>query len=260
MGFRVLVPHCDSAPTHSPLPMCVWLKKVIVVSHLLRSLSLVLCGLFLFQKLKMTLKGGELNGIIIIKAKSAGALTIFQAVYFLKCSEWWCIYWNRCISYQGDYFEVDSIACKVLLVRCSKFTMYVMLRPALKQTATFIHSHLVWVRGQQCWSVLLSCREHRSLGGPCDGDKSHRSWGWIVRSVLWEVSFTACELAQPRTGWRAVAVHWGPCKVSVLQPPQHDTVCRIVLCSCSSTTAHHTLCAVKSEALKYFLSSKLEVV
>jgi hypothetical protein len=35
----------------------------------------------------MALKGGELNGIIVIKAKSAGAITIFQAVYFLKCFE-----------------------------------------------------------------------------------------------------------------------------------------------------------------------------
>jgi len=103
-----------------------------------------------------------------------------------------------------------------------------MFRPALKQTATFTHTHLVWVRGQQCWSVLLSCREHRSLGGPCDGDKSHSSWGWIVRFVLWEVYFTACEPAQPQTGRRAVTVHWGPRKVSVLRPPQHDTVSRIV--------------------------------
>jgi len=76
----------------------------------------MLCDLHLFQKLKIALKGGRLNGIIIIKAKSAGVLTIFQAVYFLKCFELWCIYWNCCISYQGDCFEVDSIACKVNVI------------------------------------------------------------------------------------------------------------------------------------------------
>jgi hypothetical protein len=71
-----------------------------VVPHLPYSPDLAPCDLFLFPKIKMTLKGRRFNDVEEIQAESQAALNAVQKQEFQKCFQKWENRWNRCIAAQ----------------------------------------------------------------------------------------------------------------------------------------------------------------
>ena len=66
------------------------------------------CNLFLFPKIKRTLKGRRSTAIVDIKSASLKKLAI-PKIELEKCFEDWKKRWHKCIISNGDYFEGDNI-------------------------------------------------------------------------------------------------------------------------------------------------------
>ena len=64
--------------------------------------------LFLFPKLKTTLKGRRFQTIEEIQENAIRELRAITEIAFQEAFQQWKKSWERCIASRGDYFEGDS--------------------------------------------------------------------------------------------------------------------------------------------------------
>ena len=64
---------------------------------------------FLFQKLKLPLRGTRFQSTEDIKKNSRRELESISKNAFKKCFDDWIIHWHKCIISGRAYFEVDKI-------------------------------------------------------------------------------------------------------------------------------------------------------
>jgi len=72
------------------------------------SLDMAPCDLFLFPKLKKTLKGQRFSTIDEIKTKSQNELKTIPILAIQQCFSNWKLRWHKCVISKGDYFEGDE--------------------------------------------------------------------------------------------------------------------------------------------------------
>jgi hypothetical protein len=84
-------------------------SNITIIPHPRYSPDLPQCDFFLFQKLKMVLKGRRFNNVAMIQATLWDVLAEFQTIDFRKCLQQWHNCWAYCIISQEDYFEGASI-------------------------------------------------------------------------------------------------------------------------------------------------------
>ncbi|PNF20204.1 hypothetical protein B7P43_G16409 [Cryptotermes secundus] len=65
------------------------------------------CDFWLFPKLKMLLKGTQFESREDIMRNATARLITIPKDAFQKCFQQWRKCWERCVHYQGDYFEGD---------------------------------------------------------------------------------------------------------------------------------------------------------
>jgi hypothetical protein len=65
------------------------------------------CDFWLFRKLKMPLKGTRFESRKHIMRNSTARLITIPIDAFQKCFQQWRKRWEKCVHYQGDYFEGD---------------------------------------------------------------------------------------------------------------------------------------------------------
>jgi hypothetical protein len=65
------------------------------------------CDFWLFPKLKMPLKGTRFESREDIKQNATAWLITIPKDAFQKCFQQWWKRWEKCVHYQGDYFEKD---------------------------------------------------------------------------------------------------------------------------------------------------------
>jgi hypothetical protein len=81
---------------------------MVIVPHVPYSLDLAPCDFALFRKLKMKLKGRQLETVSDIQSESQAVLKSIKENDYHGASEAWKKRWDRCIRSQGDYFEGDG--------------------------------------------------------------------------------------------------------------------------------------------------------
>jgi histone-lysine N-methyltransferase SETMAR len=102
--------HQDNAPAHTSLKptKSVTNNNMVIVPHPPYSPDLVPCDFALFPKLKMKLKGRRFETVSDIHRESQAVLDSIKENGFHGAFEAWEKGWDRCIRYQGDYFEVGG--------------------------------------------------------------------------------------------------------------------------------------------------------
>jgi hypothetical protein len=65
------------------------------------------CDFWLFPKLKMSLKGTRFESREDIMRNTTARLITIPKDAFQKCFQQWQNRWEKCVHYQGDYFEGD---------------------------------------------------------------------------------------------------------------------------------------------------------
>jgi hypothetical protein len=65
------------------------------------------CDFWLFPKLKMPLKGTQFESREDIMQNATAQLITIPKDAFQKCFQQWQKRWEKCVHYQGDYFEGD---------------------------------------------------------------------------------------------------------------------------------------------------------
>jgi transposase len=103
--------HKDNAPAHNALSIQQFLakKQVPVLHHAPYSPDLAPCDLFLFPKLKHSLKGTHFQSIEDIQRKTTELLKGFTQNDFQKDFHAWKERMQHCIEAQGNYFEGDNL-------------------------------------------------------------------------------------------------------------------------------------------------------
>jgi len=102
--------HHDNAPAHVSLLISIYLAKhqTSVVPHPPYSPDLAPADLFLFPKLKTTLKGRRFQTIEEIKENAIRELRAITESAFQEAFQQWKKRWERYIASRGEYFEGDS--------------------------------------------------------------------------------------------------------------------------------------------------------
>jgi hypothetical protein len=75
----------------------------------LSSHDLAPCDLFLFKKVKSTVKGHHFESTENIQRSVTQALNYITQNAFQECYKEWQHSWKRCVQAQEMYFEVDRI-------------------------------------------------------------------------------------------------------------------------------------------------------
>jgi histone-lysine N-methyltransferase SETMAR len=78
-----------------------------VLKHPPYSPDLAPSDLFLFPKIKKTLKRRHFDDIDDIKSNTTAALKAIPQNQFQNCFEGWIRRWHQCIASQGEYSEGD---------------------------------------------------------------------------------------------------------------------------------------------------------
>jgi len=73
------------------------------------STDLAPCDLFLFQKVKSTVKGHHFDSTENIQRSVTQSLNYIPQNAFQECYKEWQHRWKRCVQAQGMYFEGDHI-------------------------------------------------------------------------------------------------------------------------------------------------------
>jgi transposase len=104
---NVWILHQDNAPAHNAISVRQFLakKQVLVLHHAPYLPDLAPCDLFLFPKLKHSLKGTHIQSIEDIQRKTMDLLKGFTQNDFQKCFNAWKGRMQHCIEAQGNYFE-----------------------------------------------------------------------------------------------------------------------------------------------------------
>ncbi|KAL4119443.1 hypothetical protein QTP88_012252 [Uroleucon formosanum] len=99
----------DNAPAHSAHVVWQFLAKhgIPVVSQPLYSPDLAPCDFFLFQKIKMALKGKRFQDVDEIKQNVTEQLREVSKNDFHRCFQKWQERWRTCMDSEGAYFEGD---------------------------------------------------------------------------------------------------------------------------------------------------------
>ena len=102
--------HHDNAPAHASLLIVSYLAKhqTSVVPHPPYSPDLAPADLFLFPKLKTTLKGRRFQTIEESQENATRELRATTESAFQEAFQKWKKHWERFIASRGDYFEGDS--------------------------------------------------------------------------------------------------------------------------------------------------------
>jgi hypothetical protein len=102
--------HDDNAPCHRAIVTREFLthKGIITLPHLPYSSDLALCDFFLFQKMKLQLKGRCFHRVEEIQRESQYVLGMLREQDFQHVFQQWQLRWDRCVAAQGDYFEGDA--------------------------------------------------------------------------------------------------------------------------------------------------------
>jgi len=102
--------HHDNAPAHASLFICSYPTKhqTSVVSHPPCSPDLTPADLFLFPKLKTTLKGRRFQTIEEIQGNAIRELPAITESAFQKAFQQWKKLWERCVVSREDCYEWDS--------------------------------------------------------------------------------------------------------------------------------------------------------
>jgi hypothetical protein len=79
-----------------------------VVPHQPYSPGLAPCDLFLFPRLKSTLKGKRFQDVAEIQLNTTQQLQAIPKQAYQTCIEKWKDLWYRCIQSGGSYFEGDN--------------------------------------------------------------------------------------------------------------------------------------------------------
>ena len=102
--------HHDNAPAHSALRTHEFLAKhsITVLPHPPYSPDLAPCDFFLFPMLKRPLKGRRFETIPETKANATKELKGIKKEAYLDCFCKWKHRWDKCVCWEGEYFEGDS--------------------------------------------------------------------------------------------------------------------------------------------------------
>jgi len=102
--------HHDNAPAHASLLIRSYLAKhqTSAVPHPPYSLDLAPADVFLFPKLKTTLKGRRFRTIEQIRENAIRELRTTTESALQEAFQQWKKRWERCIACSGDYCEGDS--------------------------------------------------------------------------------------------------------------------------------------------------------
>ncbi|PNF27477.1 hypothetical protein B7P43_G08983 [Cryptotermes secundus] len=102
--------HHDNARPHTAyIVQEFWAKnKMTVVAHPPYSPDLAPCDFFLFPKMKMKLKGRRFDTVEEIQAETQTVLNALTKKDFQDAFQMWQKRWDRCMRFQGDYFEGDD--------------------------------------------------------------------------------------------------------------------------------------------------------
>jgi hypothetical protein len=93
---------------HLLTQLCLANNRINVVPHPPYSPHFLLWDIFLFQKLKISLKGRRLHDITMIQWNLWDVLDKCPTKHPIKCSEWSCNRWAHCMLSQEDYIEQDN--------------------------------------------------------------------------------------------------------------------------------------------------------
>ena len=119
--------HHDNAPAHTALNVRQFLasKQVICLEHPPYLPDLAPCDVWLFPKMKATLKGTHFASVEEIKTAVTRQLRDLKEEDFTECFQGWQRRMNKCIYTEGDYFEGDEklfvfkLATKCLVLKIS---------------------------------------------------------------------------------------------------------------------------------------------
>jgi len=102
--------HHDNAPAHASFLIRSYMAKyqTSVVPHPIYSPDLAPADLFLFPKLKTTLKCRRFQTTEDIQENAITELRAITESAFQEAFQQWKKRWERCIASRGDYFEGDS--------------------------------------------------------------------------------------------------------------------------------------------------------
>jgi len=100
----------DNAPAHASLLIRSYLSKyqTSVVPHPPYSPDLAPANLFLFPKLKITLKGRRFQTVAEIQENAKRELRAITESAFQEAFQQWKKGWKRCFASRWNYFEGDS--------------------------------------------------------------------------------------------------------------------------------------------------------
>jgi hypothetical protein len=101
--------HHHNAPCHTAISVTECLAKngIPVVPQPPYHPDLSPCEFFLFQKLKVYLKGRYFGTVENIEKTVTYQLKAISVSYFQRCYEEWKQRLRQCVASQGDYFEGD---------------------------------------------------------------------------------------------------------------------------------------------------------
>ena len=101
--------HHDNAPAHSALRTHEFLAKhsITVLLHPPYSPDLASCDFFLFPMVKRPLKRRRFETISEIKANVTKELKGIKKEACLDCFRKWKHRWDKCVRWEGEYFEGD---------------------------------------------------------------------------------------------------------------------------------------------------------
>jgi transposase len=103
--------HHGSAPAHASLLIrsCLAKHQISVVPHPPYSPDLAPADIFLFPKLKTTLKGRHFQIIEEIQENATRELHAITESALQEAFQQWKKRWEWCIASRGDYVEGDSV-------------------------------------------------------------------------------------------------------------------------------------------------------
>ena len=102
--------HHDNAPAHSALSIRQFLaeRQVATLEHPPYSPDLAPCDYWLFPKIKGVLKGSHFEGVEDIKEHVTSTLRSIKKEEFEGCFEAWKRRFQKCIDFEGEYFEGEN--------------------------------------------------------------------------------------------------------------------------------------------------------
>lgn len=102
--------HHDNAPAHNALSIRQFLaeKQITTLEHPPYSPDLAPCDFWLFPKVKSVLKGSHFEGVEDIQEHVTNTLRAIKKEEFKGCFEAWKGRIQKCIDFEGEYFEGEN--------------------------------------------------------------------------------------------------------------------------------------------------------